>query len=169
MNNNLGNTHWLITWNWGTSNNNGTLLSTVTSHGGPNYPQFLTFNESFTYDGVNRLTSVTDSGGWNRYFTVDQYGNMYTSANYGIPLNGLAPTTYVFNPATNQMSNTPYYAVGNQTVFGSYTLSYDAENRQTQATESPSYGGGQAIYVYDGDGRRVEKIIGSQTNTYVYL
>lgn len=74
----------------------------------------------------------------------------------------------MFNPATNQMSTASYDAAGNQLTFGSHTLAYDAENRQTSATDSPSYGGGQAIYVYDGDGRRVEKIIGSQTTTHVY-
>ena len=54
------NTHLYQSWNWGTTNNNGDLLSASTSHGGPNYPTgFLTFNDTYVYDTVNRLAAVS--------------------------------------------------------------------------------------------------------------
>jgi RHS repeat-associated protein len=46
---------------------------------------------------------------------------------------------------------------------GSRTALYDAENRQYSLTD-----GGTTQYVYDGEGRRVQKVVGGQTTTYVY-
>jgi YD repeat-containing protein len=44
-------------------------------------------------------------------------------------------------------------------------ISYDAENRQTTYTRSS----GQATsYSYDGDGRRVKKLVGTATTVFVY-
>jgi hypothetical protein len=37
------------TFNWGTTNNNGNLNSGTTSHGGPDFPTFLTFKTSYWY------------------------------------------------------------------------------------------------------------------------
>jgi hypothetical protein len=62
--------HLVQSFSWGTTNNNGTLQSVTTSHGGPNYPQFLTFSTSFTYGGLNRLTDVRhDSSGLSDFST----------------------------------------------------------------------------------------------------
>ena len=58
---------------------------------------------------------------------------------------------------------------GNQTAIGGFTYSYDAENRVSVVTEPspttpPSY-----RYVYDGEGRRVQKIAsGGPTTSYAY-
>ena len=39
-----------------------------------------TFTQSsISYDGVNRLQGITDSGGWSRSFLYDQWGNMTES------------------------------------------------------------------------------------------
>ncbi|HET9790980.1 MAG TPA: hypothetical protein VFR08_06735, partial [Candidatus Angelobacter sp.] len=57
--------------------NNGTLQSYTAMNGGPGYSQFLTFNQTFGYDNVNRLTSANDSGHWSRNFGYDPYGNMW--------------------------------------------------------------------------------------------
>ena len=50
--NNTGNTHLSLAWNWGTSNNNGNLQSLTANHGGPLYPVFLTLKDYYLYDGV---------------------------------------------------------------------------------------------------------------------
>jgi RHS repeat-associated protein len=42
-------------------------------------------------------------------------------------------------------------------------MTYDAENRQATLTD-----GGVNQYLYDADGRRVQKVSGGQTTTYVY-
>jgi RHS repeat-associated protein len=174
--NSPGNTHLYLTWNWGITNNNGNLQSSSASHGGPNYPQFLTFNDSYLYDTVNRLAAVYDkdvnnSTLWARIFNYDQYGNMSLSVNSGVPLYGTTPVTQngynPFNSGNNRLVSARYDAAGNQTQVGSYSLAYDAENRQTQAVDNVSEG--QASYGYDGLGQRVTKSNNGLVSTlYVY-
>jgi hypothetical protein len=170
--NNPGNTHLYFTWNWGTSNNNGNLQSMITSHGGPTYPQFLTFNDYYWYDGVNRVTAgngkdVNNNLLWARNFAYDRYGNLWTTGSGGVQEYGTTPTSNIFNPATNRMITKPYDAAGNQTQVGSFSLAYDAENRQSVAVDNVSEG--QAAYGYDGLGQRVTKSTeGSISTVYVY-
>ncbi len=57
---------------------------------------------------------------------------MWVTANSGVQLDGGTPTSDVYSSA-NRMSSGSYDAAGNQTTFGTYTLTYDAENRQTQS------------------------------------
>src|SRR6185437_13759241 len=85
------------------------------------------FNETFAYDGVNRLTGVVDNGGWSRYFAYDQYSNMWLCGSPGIAPNGSAPAANycsqtpsgIFNTA-NRIGTGSYDAAGNQlTVAGS--------------------------------------------------
>lgn len=93
---------------------------------------------------------------------------MWVSGNTGIPLNGLTPTGNIYT-SQNRVSGVQYDLAGNQTSFGSKTVSYDAENRQTQVTESQQYGGGYTAYLYDGLGQRVWKVnTGGQSTVYVY-
>ncbi len=40
----------------------------------------LSFNQTFGYDNLNRLTSAIDSGGWSRNFSSDEYGNLRARA-----------------------------------------------------------------------------------------
>jgi RHS repeat-associated protein len=155
---------------WGTSDNNGNLQSVVTNHGGPGYPQFLTFKEYYGYDPLNRVLGsygkdINENLLWGQNFSYDRYGNAWTPSAGGLPISGLTPTTNVYNTA-NRMNATTYDAAGNQTVVGAYALVYDAENRQKQSTDSTT--GAIVGYQYDGDGRRVEKTLGSNETVYVY-
>jgi RHS repeat-associated protein len=71
-----------------------------------------------------------------------------------------------FSGNKNQMALVGYDAVGNQTQLNPYTLSYDAENRITGVSSTES---GNAEYWYDGEGRRVKKLVnGSKKTLYVY-
>jgi YD repeat-containing protein len=65
--------------NWGGSNNNGNLRSAAFVGGG------LTFNQTFAYDGLNRLLTASDGGGWSRSFGYDAYGNMTPAGNPAPP------------------------------------------------------------------------------------
>ena len=69
----------------------------------------------------------------------------------------MTPNDNVYNSGNNRISSGSYDASGNQTAIGSYSIAYDAENHQTTALDNTTQG--QATYVYDGDGRRVQKII----------
>ncbi len=159
--------------NWGGSNNNGNLQGNTQSEGGPGpLGTLTTYQDSFSYDGANRLTSGTESspscGGtcWTRTHQYDAFGNMWVTSNGGLP-NVTGPTSNVFN-SSNQISGVQYDPAGNQLIVNGNTLNYDAENRQISATEPPSLGGGTESYFYDGKGQRVEKSGPSGTIVYVY-
>jgi hypothetical protein len=71
------------TMDWGTSGNNGVRPSgkkEYISNNGP-LPSAPTFSQTFGYDGVNRLTSASETGGWSQSYGYDQYGNMWMPSN----------------------------------------------------------------------------------------
>ena len=153
------------------ADNNGNLLSLLEENGGPGYPQFLSFTQSFTYDGVNRLQTASESNNgsttWSRRFSYDPYGNAWVSGNSGVALAGTTPTANVYTGA-NRMNAVPYDNAGNQLMANGNTLGYDAENRQTSVTSPGSTGGGTESYAYDGNGQRVGKSGPGGTTVYVY-
>jgi RHS repeat-associated protein len=123
---------------------------------------------------VNRLGRATEtnvdgtSRYWLRGFQYDQYGNMWTSVNGGVPTWSMMPTSNVFNSA-NQITGESYDGAGNQTAIGPYTLQYDAENRLIQASQPASAGGGQVQYGYDAEGKRITKsFLSGPSTVYVY-
>jgi YD repeat-containing protein len=136
-------------------------------NGGPQSAQYLTFNQTFSYDGVNRLATASDSGGWGRTFGYDSSGNAWVTGNGGVTLAGTTPTANVFN-SNNQIVGTSYDAAGNQLLVNGDTLAYDAEGRQKTATAPASLGGGSETYVYDGAGQRVEKTGPGGTTMFIY-
>ncbi len=137
---------------WGGTDNNGTVRNLTLYAGGPGPSSALfSFQQTFTYDGVNRLQSATDTEG--------------LSANQAPQsVNGSNPFT-----GANQVSGGSYDAAGNQLAVGGNGLVYDGENRVSQITESPALGGAQLTYYYDGEGRRIEKLVnGVAASVYVY-
>jgi RHS repeat-associated protein len=60
-----------------------------------------------------------------------------------------------YNAATNRINGASYDAAGNLTSFTGSSLTYDAENRITGASQS---GVGSMYYFYDGAGRRVQEV-----------
>ena len=167
VNNNLANQLLALYWNWGTTDNNGNLQSISRYNGGPGYSSFLQFNQSFSYDGVNRLTGASDSGGWSRAFQYDQYGNMWLASNAGVPLAGNTPTSNVYT-GSNQISGGSYDGAGYQTAVNGNTLVYDAENHMVSVTEPANLGGATETLAYDGAGHRVAKTMPSGQTVYVY-
>jgi RHS repeat-associated protein len=123
-----------------------------------------TFAHTYTYDQLNRVASMTGSGGactalnW----TYDTWGNRLSQSS---PPGGgtcLQPQyTYLSN---NQISGDGYDAAGNFVSQTGATYSYDNENRLVATAGS----GGNATYVYDASGRRIAKTVGSAT-TYFAL
>jgi RHS repeat-associated protein len=155
------------------TDNNGNPRATVFWYGNGGTSVSASFNETFAYDGVNRLTGVVDNGGWSRYFAYDQYSNMWLCGWPGIAPNGAAPAaTYcsktpseLFDTA-NQIIGRSYDGAGNMASLMGSNFSYDAENRITTAVQP---GIGTVTYTYDGDGRRVMKAVSTGLQTvYVY-
>ncbi len=156
---------WVQLYGWGGATNNGTLQTAGEGYGvGVSYASLGWFQQSYGYDKVNRLTAANDSG-YARSFGYDAYGNVWVTGNSGVPA---PPTSTNVFRAANQMAGVPYDAAGNQLVVNGDTLAYDAENRQTSASEPAAYGGGTAQYFYDGLGQRVEKLLNSNPTVYVY-
>jgi len=120
--------------------------------------------QAFSYDALNRLSSVTTLGtdctvlqpsqltmDWGDTFSYDAWGNLLAKT----PSRCTAETLDVTVNAKNQISNTGfcYDSAGNllgQTNCSTYV--YDAENRLKQTAG--------VTYTYDGDGERVEKSSG---------
>jgi RHS repeat-associated protein len=160
-----------LEYNYSATQNNGNLVSHRIVKPGKDWKQ------SYAYDGVNRLICAAEAsntapgdpctqGGWRQTFGYDAYGNRWLSSTAG--LSGVdiheptAPSN--FDVAANRLNvaGSFYDSAGNQTVYTPYTLTYDAENRNTAATSSSN---GSGTFVYDAEGRRIKKTWTSGTTT----
>ena len=157
-----------LDYDYGTTANNGNLQTqTITLPG-------LTLNQNYTYDSLNRLETAKENNGssWKQKFTYDRYGNRRidpnpanTSADLIGPNPDFSPLTNRINPQTGEQYQ--YDGTGNLTRDrDGQTYGYDAENRMTSYNGGAGAGG--ATYNYDGDGKRVMKIVGSVTTVLVY-
>ena len=162
----------ILGWHFGTWAGNGNLQHSEAYEAGygGQIGTMSHFLQTYSYDGVNRLTAVNDTGGYSRTFSYDQYGNRAVSASNGLPWSGLTPYSGAganpFNAGNNRLNAGGYDAVGNQTSLGSLQIGYDAGNRQT-ATQDGVYPA--TTYAYDGNGQRVKKTEpGAGTTVYVY-
>jgi RHS repeat-associated protein len=148
---------WLVQYNEG-SGDNGDVV-----HFESNYGEV--FNRTYTYDQVDRISSMTDSASGQQCkglsWTYDAWGNRLTQ----LPTSGTCGNSSLSYAATNRISSSGYTydAVGNLTYDGSHNYTYDAESRITQVD-----GGQTATYVYDAMGRRAQKVANSTTTTYLY-
>jgi RHS repeat-associated protein len=117
-----------------------------------------------TMDNLNRLTSVTYTGGAyggiTAAWTYDSFGNQKSQT-----LTGSSSTPVPSNTTTHYDANShisfssrnsaalPYDGNGNLTYDVQYAYAYDAENRICAIKISNTY----KIYVYDADGNRIAK------------
>ncbi len=148
-------------YNYTGTANNGNLTSHTITRPGRTQP----WTQTFTYDAANRLETARETGGYDREFGYDRYGNRWVKPHPVKPNNGMTQTDIhepkyatQFAAAKNQLASPPmvdyYDDAGNQTMYSPYTLAYDAENRLKSMTHTTS---GSGTYLYDGEGRRVKK------------
>jgi len=156
-------------YTYGTTQNNGNVLSQTITRGSQ------TWSQTYTYtDGLNRLTGASESGSgtWSQTYAYDNFGNRWLSGSSGLP----SPTNQVPNGnwfSGNRVTSSPsgawtYDNSGNlQAMAGmpGWGFTYDAENRQITAVTASSP---TTTYAYDGEGRRVTKNWNGQTTTFVY-
>ncbi|WP_211443568.1 RHS repeat protein [Collimonas humicola] len=131
------------------------------------------FNQSYGYDNLDRLNSVTGSSSTsNQSFQYDQNGNR-TQATFG---SGSYANTIAAN--SNQLTATTgptpaksntYDAAGNLTSDGTISYIYSDRGRMVSATN----GGNTVTYTHNGIEERVQKqgptsIIATGSNSYVY-
>ncbi len=60
----------------GTANNGNVLKQVIQRPGG-------SWSQSYSYDGVNRLTGAVETGGFNRTYGYDRYGNRWVDSSSG--------------------------------------------------------------------------------------
>jgi RHS repeat-associated protein len=149
-----------LIYDYGTTANNGNVLSQGIQVPGASW------NQIYTYDSLNRLQNANE-GGWNQTYGYDPYGygNRAVIAGY-VPNPLLTPQSPADFETTNRLAESlgwHYDAAGNLTVDrAGRSFEYDPENRQK------SFNGTAATYFYDGEGRRVKKIDASGTTVFVY-
>ena len=126
-----------LTYNYGTTNNNGNLQTLTYAGGG------LSYTQTFGYDELNRLTTSVEGGSsWSQTNSYDRYGNRSV---IGVGLS--------FNANNNRITNSGYGydAAGNLTNDGVHSYGFDGENK------IKSVDGVSDVYRYDGDGNRIRK------------
>ncbi|QQS32772.1 MAG: hypothetical protein IPM50_14125 [Acidobacteriota bacterium] len=140
--------------------------------------------QEYTYDSLNRLKSavenVTPHGGsatqsWKQTYTFDRYGNRrfdFTGGNTTFP-DPNCPEA-ICNPtisaSNNRLTSTgwSYDSAGNTTNDPQgRTFTYDAENKQTEVRDQYNTVIGQ--YRYDGDGKRIKKIVPATGEVTVFV
>jgi YD repeat-containing protein len=117
------------------------------------------WTQTYGYDNANRLLTVNEgTGGLAQAFDYDNRGNKWTTSGFE-PYPGATPNAATAYTSLNRLvedANLTYDAAGNLTKYLTYTLAYDAENRLFAVTSAST---GSAKYEYDGDGRRVRKLV----------
>jgi RHS repeat-associated protein len=182
-----------LDYSYGSTQNNGNVLSQTITVPTVGANQGFTAVQSYFYDSLNRLKSavenVTPHGGtqvqsWTQTFTFDRYGNRrFDEPNTTtIPKNCGTPPNQTVCPAdvpivnptigtsNNRLSSTgwQYDAAGNTTADPEgRSFIYDGENKQVEVRNASNAVIGQ--YRYDGDGRRVKKIVPSTGETTVFV
>jgi len=140
-----------LTYNYGTTGNNGNVQSAGYSGGG------LSYTQAFTYDALNRLSNAQENSGssWSQTNGYDRYGNRW------IDLGGGNQSLY-FNTTTNRITSGGfgYDLSGNLTNDTVHSYAYDAEGHIKTVDSTTAY-------VYDGDGERVRKLVGENIR-FVY-
>jgi RHS repeat-associated protein len=150
--------------------NNGNVLTQTISIGS------TVMSQSYFYDALNRLRTATEVSGWTQTFDYDRFGNRAIRTGSYIPTPALSPVSgnstdfSAFNQNTNRIALTGFGYdnsgnLVNDPTTAANAIVYDAENRQVSYSK-----GGTTSYTYDGDGRRVKKVVpGSPGTTTVFV
>src|SRR5438876_3286255 len=142
-----------LTYSYGTTNNNGDMLSTSYSGGS------LSYTQSFSYDSLNRLSTATEINGgttnWSQTNAYDRYGNRqidYGGGGYNLS----------FSSTTNRITTSGYSydASGNLINDGSHSYAFDGDSKVKSVDSTTAY-------IYDGEGKRVRKLVGENTR-FIY-
>jgi RHS repeat-associated protein len=147
--------------------NNGNLTQEAITTWNPNGVAGINVTQTFGYDAFDRASTAAEGSSWTQTYLYDQFGNRAVQAGGYIPSPYGTPTgTGQFSSSTNRWTGagTGYDLVGDMTsIPGSLNegFTYDAEYRVNAASAN-----GTIDYVYDGEGRRVQKQATTFVTTY---
>ena len=142
----------------------------------------FTATQTYTYDSLNRIKSATEnvsaSQTWKQTFNYDIYGNRtFDTTNNNTTTITVGCSSAICNPsartADNRFSSSDGYqydAEGSVTQDATgQRFGYDSENRPQEFFSAGNAGSTpNATYSYDGEGKRVTKITGSEMTIFVY-
>jgi YD repeat-containing protein len=100
------------------------------------------------------------------FYGYDRYDNCTITLSTGLAYDEARELNSSYNSLNNRLIGNQsgavnYDAAGNQTNYSAFGLSYDAENKIKAFTNS----GDSGTYYYDGDGRRVKKVLAPNGGT----
>jgi len=156
-----------LAFSFSPTQNNGNVTQQNITYGknGTAYPS-LSFVQTYSYDGVNRLTQVNETGPgtpWYQANGFDYVGNRWVSG--GNTTDPFTPTSSsAIIASSNRLGNNgaQYDGAGNLKQIGGYQYGYDGENRLISSSANGT------TYGYDADGKRVTKLSSGVTTVYVY-
>jgi RHS repeat-associated protein len=134
------------------------------------------FVQNYRYDSLYRLTEAVEKTGttqnWIQNWNYDRYGNR-NSFTQNIAGNTNA-TNPAIDPNTNRFTSTDFGYDHNGNVTRdvdpltslSRTFVFNGDNKQTEVKDANGATIGR--YFYDGEGKRVKKVVGSETTVFVY-
>ena len=140
----------------------------------------FTATQAYTYDDLNRLESATETISstqkWKQTFQYDRFGNRRFNTTGSNTTTLGSCSTAICNPTisttNNQLSSAGYDYDENGSLIEDaeeQRFGYDAENHQIAFFNSTNTGSTpDATYHYDGEGKRVKKIVGTEVTILVY-
>ncbi|QQS33238.1 MAG: RHS repeat-associated core domain-containing protein [Acidobacteriota bacterium] len=178
-----------LDYSYGTTNNNGNVLSQTITVPTVGVESGFSAMQNYTYDSLNRLKTanevISSTETWKQTFIFDRYGNRNfdESNTTTLPkscMDGGNPVVCtadrkIFNPSVNQNNNRlntsedyTYDSGGNTTNDPQGRLfKYDGENKQYEVRNSSNETIGQ--YFFDGNGKRVKKVVPSTEEVTVFV
>lgn len=176
-----------LDYGYGTTNNSGNVQSqTITLPG-------LTLAQTYSYDALNRLETAAETNAtapclnqdgvatscWKQKFAYDVFGNRRFNTSETTPNvlgenptisevnNRIVQAGYEYDAAGNLLCDPAHPCSGTSNLVPYYV--YDAENRMVMVGGGANpYSGTAATYSYDGDGKRVKKVVGIVMTVFVY-
>ncbi len=146
----------------GDNRNNGNIYSVIDNVSAGQ-------DQTYNYDGLNRLTSTSSPGAWSHLYSYDRYGNLTSRLATGSSLLGIALSA---SSSTNRFTDPGY----------SYDSAGNLINQPAHLNQQPALtfqwdgrgrlksvdSGSTASYAYDADDQRIRKVAGGQTRLYFY-
>lgn len=122
----------------------------------------VTRTNQWQYDPLYRLTNEVVSGSAPTGSVGYRYDGVGNRTNRTSTVSGITNQAPAYN-SNDQVTADAYDSNGNTRTNSGNAFFYDAENRLTNAVVS----GASITIIYDGDGNRVRKIVGTTTNTFL--
>ncbi len=172
---------WKVNYAYGELQSNGTEVDS-TKNTGNIAKQTLTipgatFVQNYRYDSLYRLKDAVEPGSgstpnWTQTFDYDRYGNRtaFTQTVGGVTTHNTTPAV---GTAKNRFTSTDFDYDNNGNLIRdkdpitnlTRQFAFNADNKQKEVI---SNGVSVGSYFYDGEGKRVKKVVGGETTVFVY-